>query len=134
MFDSMNLSELFAAAEEIGAKYQSAEERAALARELAQAAARHTVTGVVTAWAALTSPRAVATYRAVLTVIAIVLAIVLIGSSIALTRLYRRIQPQVMTLCRQAPPTALTLYRRTRAAIPQAVLSQWVRDNLKPKF
>jgi hypothetical protein len=79
MFDSMSLSELFAAAEGIGAKYQSPEEREAFAREMATIAKDITAQTAKKTWAVLTSDRAVEFYKAVLTVLIVIVAIAFMG-------------------------------------------------------
>lgn len=118
MFDSMSLSELFAAAEEIGAKYQTAEERAAFARELSQSAKEIAAQTSKKAWEVATSDRAIQFYRQI--VVVSLLVILFLGAAIYYTA------QAIFTFWLR--PGAIALYRKAKrqAPIAQAILSRWI--------
>lgn len=86
--DNLSLGQLFAQADEIGNKYQSAEERAAFAQEMAEhvkeiaaLAKEGAIAAGKSVWSALTSEKAQHIYKSISLAIILTLAVIAIGLS-----------------------------------------------------
>lgn len=124
--DNLSLFELFAQVEAIGAKYQSPEERAKFAKQMAvQTAEMAQQLGVGVAalgkksWAVLTSDRAIALYKAILITIIVVLAATGMGLLEAAKQFWAK----------RGRNWAAMAYRtiRHQVKVSRAILTEWRR-------
>lgn len=123
---NLSFNQLFAQAEEIGAKYQNPEERETLAKEIAQSTeqvaelvfqfAKKTA---IAAYQILTSEKAIHIYRSI--ILAIVLTMTVIGIG-----LYKAAQ-HYWSEYGQQPTLQLYTYTKRRKRIAQWQLSRWIR-------
>jgi hypothetical protein len=112
---NLSFNQLFAQAEEIGAKCQNPEEREAIIKSIAQS----TKNAAIAAYQVATSEKAIHIYRSIILAIVLTMAVIGIG-------LYKAAQ-HYWTEYGQQPTLRLYAYARRRQRIAQWQLSRWIR-------
>ena len=128
-FQSMSLGELFAAADEIGNKYVSKEDREKFAAEMAEHAKEiASITGEKAielgklTWAALTSEKAQHIYKSVLLAIVLTMAVIGIGLAKAAQHYWAEFKPVGAIVIAYT-----TDQDKKRVQIARAILQEWRR-------
>jgi hypothetical protein len=128
-FQNMSLGELFAAADEIGNKYVSKEDREKFAAEMADnakeiaALTKEKAIGLgKLTWAALTSEKAQHVYRSVLLAIVLTMAVIGIGLAKAAQHYWAEFKPVGSIVIAYTTDQA-----KKRARVARAVLQEWRR-------